>query len=74
MWCIVSLSVAVGADTAIFSSVSLSSDYVVVVFFFPNGLPDCSHQRSWVGRMHLHVARGARGWTVTQICVAALQA
>ena len=34
MWFVVSLSVSVGADTAMFfSSVSMSSDYVFLVFF-----------------------------------------
>ena len=51
VWFVFSLSVAVGADTAM----------CVYFSFFEWSPLDCSHQPSWVGRMHLPVAIGARG-------------
>ena len=55
VWFIVLLSVAVEAGTAIFPQ----SHRAVIVFFFEWSLLTVA--TSWVGRMHLHVASGARG-------------
>ena len=54
-WFFVTLSATVGADTAIFFLTVPSSSFFRIVS------PECNHKPSWVGRMHLHVAEGARG-------------